>query len=381
MSSQRRRGNREGSNPVQRKDGRWQVALRYTDDDGVSSRRTVTGKTPEDARNKARAALSRLEKGLPARDSNETVGNYATRWIDTTLAASDRKPTTQSLYSSLVRKHVVGSTLGAMPLGKVRKSHVDGWLAGLKRKGLAASTRRTSYIVLSAVFADAVKDDLLTRNVVALSNRPKVEKEEAAFLTVEQVGALLEAAEGSRYRPLFELLVMTGMRRGEALALRWTDIDEKRSIIRVRGTLARQDGELVVTSTKSTKSTRQLPLSPKVAKTLNGVRSTQRQERLQAGSKWASTGFVFTTELGEPCDPRNALRALQTAAHKAGIDGIGLHTLRHTGAAVAIANGTHLKVISELWGHSSIAITGDVYGHVAPELAADAMAALGDAFG
>src|SRR4051812_12955571 len=113
MSSQRRRGNREGSNPVQRKDGRWQVAIRHTDHDGASSRRTVTGKTPEEARTKAKSTLQRLDKGLPARDSSETVGAYASRWIDTTLAASDRKPSTQSLYESLVRKHVVGSTLGA----------------------------------------------------------------------------------------------------------------------------------------------------------------------------------------------------------------------------------------------------------------------------
>ena len=89
--------------------------------------------------------------------------------------------------------------------------------------------------MLYGVFADAVKDDLLSRNVVALSDRPQVHKEEAAFLTVEQVGRLLEAADGSRYRSLFELLVMTGMRRGEALALRWADIDDKRSAIRVRG--------------------------------------------------------------------------------------------------------------------------------------------------
>ena len=144
MRTQRRRGNREGSNPVQRKDGRWQVAIRYTDDDGVSSRRTVTGKTPDDARERAKGVLRRLQEGLPARDTNETVASYAERWIETTLAASDRKPSTQSLYASLIRKHVAGSTLGRTPLAKVRKSHVDGWLAGLKRKGLAESTRRSS---------------------------------------------------------------------------------------------------------------------------------------------------------------------------------------------------------------------------------------------
>lgn len=380
--AQKRRGNREGSNPIQRKDGRWQVAIRHTDDDGVSTRRTVTGKTADEARGKARDVIRRLDEGLPARDATETVGAYATRWATTTLAASDRKPSTQSLYATLISKHVVGSVLGSMPLAKVRKSHVDGWLAGLKRKQLAASTRRSCFIVLSAVFSDAVKDDRLARNVVTLCERPKVTKEEAEYLTLEQVAQLLNASAESRYRPLFEFLLNTGMRRGEALALKWTDVDTRKDVIKVCGTLARQDGRLVVTSTKTAKSARVLPMSPKVAALLSSIRAAQRVERLQAGSKWAATGFVFTTEIGEPCDPRNALRALKTAAKRAGLsEGIGLHTLRHTGAAVAIANGTHLKVISELWGHSSVAITGDVYGHVAPELAADAMAALSDAYG
>src|SRR4051794_12574532 len=98
----RKRGNGEGSNPIQRRDGRWQVAVRHTDDDGVRSRRTVTGKTAEEVRTKARALRERLDQGLPARDTHESVGTYAATWVDTTLAASDRKPSTQSLYGTLI---------------------------------------------------------------------------------------------------------------------------------------------------------------------------------------------------------------------------------------------------------------------------------------
>ena len=94
---------------------------------------------------------------------------------------------------------------------------------------------------------------------------------------------------------------------------------------------------------------------------------------------WPQTGYVFTTQTGQPCDPRSALRAIQAAAKRAELPGVGLHTLRHSGATIMIENGVPLKVVSELWGHSSIAITGDVYAHVTPKAGADAMDVLGKA--
>jgi integrase len=100
---------------------------------------------------------------------------------------------------------------------------------------------------------------------------------------------------------------------------------------------------------------------------------------MKAGSVWHETGFVFTTGFGEPCDPRNALRAFKVAAVRAGVPQAGLHTLRHSAASVMLAKGVPLKVVSEILGHSSTAITGDVYGHVAPDVAADAMRALSGA--
>lgn len=353
--------------------------IRHTDADGVSTRKAVSGKTADEARQRAREILRRLNEGLPARDSGRLVEAFTEAWIDSTLAHSDRKGSTKSMYATVARKHIVGSKLGAMPLNKVQPSHVEGWLAGLRGKGLSDSTVRSAYTILRSIFEAAVRDEELAKSPVAVVKRPTVERVEAAYLSPAQVKTLLDAADRSRYRLVFELLVNTGLRRGEALALRWRDIDETRNLIRVRGTLARQDGDLVVTPTKTAKSKRAVHMTATAHAVIKAARVRQAEERLRAGTKWTDTGFVFTTETGEPCDPRNALRALKTAATKVQLDGVGLHTLRHSAASVMLNNNVPLKVVSEVLGHASISITGDIYGHVSPEVSASAMDALSDA--
>ncbi|MCW2764232.1 MAG: Phage integrase [Nocardioides sp.] len=149
--------------------------------------------------------------------------------------------------------------------------------------------------------------------------------------------------------------------------------------LKIRGTLTREDGELVTTSTKTAKSRREVPITGRTAEILHQLRARQVAERDRAGSQWNETGYVFTTSFGEPCDPRNALRALKVAADQAGLPCIGLHTLRHSAASTMLANGVPLKVVSEIRGHSSISITGDIYGHVSPDISVSAMQVLSDA--
>ena len=109
---------------------------------------------------------------------------------------------------------------------------------------------------------------------------------------------------------------------------------------------------------------------------LRRVKKRTAEDRLRAGSRWVSTEYVFVTEFGEPCDPRNALRALQSAARAAGLPRVGLHTLRHTAATVMLENGVPMKVVSEILGHRSISITADIYSHVRPDVARGALEAL-----
>ena len=194
------------------------------------------------------------------------------------------------------------------------------------------------------------------------------------------IAVLLRAAEGSRYAPLSALLVHTGLRRGEALALQWSDVDLAKGILRVRDTLSRIDGELTVTEPKTARPKRFAPISEPAERMLRRVHAAQAEERRLVGSEWRQTGFVFTTEFGEPCDPRNAFRALRAAATKAGLPHAGLHTLRHSAASVMLTRGVPLKVVSDILGHSSSAITPDIYRHGAPDVARQAMDTLGDAF-
>ncbi len=136
----------------------------------------------------------------------------------------------------------------------------------------------------------------------------------------------------------------------------------------------------MVTKPKTDRSNRNIHMTPTTAALLKAIKVQQSRERLRAGSVWTETGFVFTTEHGEPCDPRNALRAFKVAAAKAGLASVGLHTLRHSAATAMLTNGVPLKVVSEILGHFSISITGDIYGHVTPEVSATAMESLSAAW-
>ncbi len=166
------------------------------------------------------------------------------------------------MYATVARHHIIGSQLGATPMHRVRPSAVDGWPAELRRKGLSDSTRRSAYTILRAIFDAAVMDRELADNPVVAIGRPRGEVKGAAYLTPEQVKSLLEAADGTRYGLLFELLVNTGPRRGEALALKWrSHVKEDDGWLKIRGTLTREDGELVVTSTKTAKCRREVPIT------------------------------------------------------------------------------------------------------------------------
>lgn len=239
-----RRGNLEGT-IAQRKDGRYAGAIGWTDELGRKKRQWVYGKTKKEVREKLKVVRARLEAGKPATDSSGTLGAYAAAWITSTLAASDRKPSTKTLYSGLTRTHVIERDIGDRKLGQIKPGHIDAWIAELRDAGKAESTVRQVYTVLRAILDTAVRDDLLGTNPAAAVKRPRVTVAEAAYLTPPQIRELLAAASATRYAPLFELLVNTGLRRGEALALKWTDLDFTNGLLRVRGTLARVDGALV----------------------------------------------------------------------------------------------------------------------------------------
>ncbi len=348
---------------------------------GKRKRVTFYGSSQKEVRDKFAEAKTRLEAGAPVKDDKAPLAQVVDGWINTTLEASSRKPATKEIYALLLRNHILTDPLATVPIGRVRPSDIEAVIVRLRAKGLAPSTIRQIFTVLRQVLDTAVRDGLIRYNPSAPVKRPTVPAREARFLSPVEVAKLLDAASGSRFEPLLRLLVATGLRRGEALGLRWSDVDLTNGYLTVRGSLTRTRAGLQISTPKTDRSKRTVPLATPTVATLVAIRAAQKGEHKRAGSAWEEHGLIFSTEFGTPVDPHNALRAIKTAAKRADLRGIGLHTLRHTAASVMIEAGVPLKTVSEILGHASIQVTGDIYGHVSTDGARTAMDRLSKALG
>jgi integrase len=360
-------------------------ALTYADDTGKRRQRVVaSGRRRAEVSAKLKEARLRLEADEPVKDARVTVALFAEDWIRKALSASGRKPTTQANYSIIARTHLIPGPFGALTLDRLRPSDVEALLVGRRDAGLSDSTVRLIYTVCRAMLDIAVRDGLVRRNVAAaVKRRPTIKRSEAHYLNADEVGRLLEVAKGDRLQPLIVLMLGTGLRRGEALALHWSDVDLAGGHVRVRWTLARVDRQLVFDEPKTERSRRCVSLPSPVVEVLRRHKASLAAEQLAAPAwrPWPDhDDLVFPTHIGTPTDPRNALRAFDGIAQRAELQGVHLHTLRHSAASALIASGAHLKVVQELLGHSSYSITADVYAHVAVEQQREAAERLGEAF-
>lgn len=237
-----------------------------------------------------------------------------------------------------------------------------------------------AYTVLRAVLADAVLDGLIADNPAARAKRPGVARREARHLSAGDVVKILDAV-AERYRNVLVLIATTGLRRGEALGLCWSHVDLPAGVLKVVATANVVDGQLEISEPKSGRSRRTVPLSPPAVALLKTQRVTQAAERLRAGELWTDSGLVFTDEVGAPVNPRAILRAVQRSAARAGIADVKVHTLRHSAAVAWLEAGVHIRAVADLLGHSSIAVTGDIYGHTSDDSARAAVDGLSGVLG
>lgn len=367
------RANREGT-IYQRQDGRWVAAWTEDGSDGRPRRRSSYSRTQPDAKRELREALRRLDAGQPGLDSAVTFASFAATWASTTLPAADVTATTRHTYEAALRLWLL-PRLGARQLKRLRPSDIEAVLVALEKEGKAAQTRRTAYTVVRKVLDAAVRDGELARNPAASVPRPRAEPTASRFLDRDTVRALLKAARGDRLEPLVTLLAYTGLRIGEALALRWEDVDLDMGFLRVTGTMARVNGQISRTSTKSARSRRAVALPAPALDALKTWRTSQARERL-AAIVWVDDGWLFTTPIGTALDQSNAMKAYKQLAAKAGAPSATFHGLRHSAATVLLEEGVPMRVVAEILGHSSTRLTADTYSHVTARLTQEAAAAL-----
>ncbi|HET9110690.1 MAG TPA: site-specific integrase, partial [Ktedonobacterales bacterium] len=181
---------------------------------------------------------------------------------------------------------------------------------------------------------------------------------------------------------LYVLALSTGMRQGELLGLRWREVDLDRATARVTATLQKTGARLELAAPKTHRSKRQIALTPSAVSVLHAHRARQAEERLRAGAAWADWDLVFCNQVGGPLQKGNVLvKDFVPLLKRAGVRRVRFHDLRHTAATLLLGRGVPVKVVSELLGHASIAITLDVYAHVLPDMQAQAAEVMEAALG
>jgi integrase len=223
-----------------------------------------------------------------------------------------------------------------------------------------------------------VKWGLVARNVATLVDAPGPGPQEILFLSPEEAHSFLEAIQGDRLEALYTVALALGLRPGEALGLRWQDVDLEAAILRVQVSLQRIDGKLVVDELKTRRSRRSLALPHFAIAALLAHQARQNEEREIAGAHWEDYGLVFSTRLGRPLGQRNVIRCFRRTLKKAGITHRRFYDLRHTCASLLLAQGVHPRVVMEILGHSQISITMNTSSHVVPELGHDAAKRMDD---
>ena len=313
-------------------------------------------------------------RGDPARDqipSPVTLNAFLAHWLADIVRLSVR-PKTFVSYRSFVRLHLAPA-LGDIPLTELRPGDVQAYLNRKAATGLAPRTVAYHRNILRQALGHAERTELIGRNVAKLALPPRIPRREVRPLTPEQARTFLAAIAGERLRALYLVALGVGLRQGEILGLRWSDVDLLAGTIRVRQALQRVEGVFTFVEPKSATSRRLVPLPAIVREALLAHR--ERRSADGAGRARTSAEFadlVFTTTVGTPIDGISVTRRFQRILNAAGLPHQRFHDLRHACASLLLAQGVPARVVMETLGHSQISLTLNTYCHVIPALGREA---------
>ncbi len=362
------RGNGEGS-IYQRQDGKWVAAVSLP----RGRRKVIYGRTRAEVAEKLPSVLKARQDGLPMLTERQTTAQYLADWLES--ARPSVRPGTWETYESYVRVHIAPA-LGRVPLARLSPQHLQRFYADRLEAGLSPTSVGHLHAILHRALGEAARFGLVVRNVAGLVKRPRAAHKEMMALSPEQARAFLDAAHGERLEALYVLALSTGIRQGELLALRWQDIDLDGATLQVRATLRRTREGMTFGEPKTSKSRRQVQLTPTAVTALRAHRARQLEERMRC-PYWQDGELVFATEIGTPIECGNMMRrSFLPLLERAGLPRIRFHDLRHTAATLLLGQNVNVKVVSEMLGHSQISITLDLYSHVTPGMQRQAVEAL-----
>jgi integrase len=365
----------EGS-VFQRKDGRWIASIRLEN----GKKKLIYCKSEKDAYATLRKALHDKERGALLTGPQQTLKMYLEQWLEQAYKLSTIRTSTYTMYRIVIYKHII-PLLGHIQLQRLTPQQLQSFYAKKLDEGLSAKRVRGFHAVLHRALENAVKWNLVARNVCDLVTPPVPQRHEIQTLTSDQVQQLLQAAQEHKLEALLTVAVATGMRRGELLGLHWQDIDFKTRSIYVRRTVSRIGKFGILESEpKTQQSRRKITLPAFVMDTLKQQQERQQEMRAKAGTQWRETGIVFCNIYGGYLETFNLHDAFKRLLEKAELPNIRFHDLRHSAATILLGMRVHPKIVQELLGHSNISMTMDIYSHVLPSMQLEAMNKLDDLF-
>ena len=358
----RKRGNKEGS-IYKRSNGNWRAQV--TLDGG---RVGFTAKTRGDAAAWLKEMGNQVDRGLSLKAARITFNEFLDEWLRTAKS----RLTFESWRSyKQVAKDYISPVLGSARLRDLTPIRIQRLYNRQLDDGVGERTVQKTHAVIRASLNSARKMGLLTHNPAGAATPPKSKAREMQILNENQIRQLLDAAKmidkGSY--ALYYLAIVTGMRQGELLALRWSEVDMDKGTLHVKYSLKRVPGEgLQPRRPKTQSSVRSIKIGVDTFQVLHAQSSLVAEMKAKAGDHWKDLGYVFPSRNGQPIEPAEAYRGLHKLLQKAGLPKIRFHDLRHTAASLMLNNGVDVLVASKRLGHAKPSITLDFYGHLLPNI-------------
>lgn len=312
-----------------------------------------------------------------------TIAEFLKVWLRD-VAAARLRPSSYRRVEGIVRVHLIPA-LGRHQVSQLRPQHVNQMLRAKARSGLAPKTCQHIRTTLRTALGQAVKWEIARMNAAALSEPPRAQAAEIEAISRDDARAILDAVRGDRLYALYAVALGLGLRQGEALALQWRDVDLEGRTLVVRQTLhklkdAEGESEYQFLEPKTRRSRRTIVLPDPLVVALREHGEQQLAERQQLGQLWATNwgDLVFATESGRPLHGPTVTRRFQAMLKASGLPRRRFHDLRHACATLLLAQGVPARVVMEVLGHATIAVTMNTYSHVLPELQREAADRMGE---
>jgi integrase len=396
-----------GGSIYQRKDGRYEAAAYVHHPDGTIRRLRVYADTWDEANKALAKALSYHHAGLPAiAPGGPTLADYLEDWVEN-IARHNLRASTLPQYRRAIHLHIIPG-LGHKRLAKLTAKEIRTWLDTVRatcqccnqqidarrpvvrrrccatgqccRKLLAPRTLQYLHGVLSAALTHAYREDQIPRNVAKQVQVPLGQRTVFEPFTAHEARTFLDHVLDHPHAAIYEIALRCGLRRGEILGLRWSDVNPAARTLTVTQTLGRigGGGGIQVLPPKTDSSNRKIALPDEVIHALTRRREHQKADRAKAGDTWQDTGLIFTTPTGGHLEPTTLLREFHRLCDHAKLRRTRFHDLRHACATLMLESGVELRTIQQLLGHANINVTATTYAHVRLRLQHDAINRLGD---